>query len=397
MIGLAMVAAFALGGCSSAQHAASSHSPDASRTASVRPIPTGCPSAHDLAASLPGTGSYAAVDPSLLDNEVETPLPSGGCAYINSFVHKSSNSSSTSRDVSVFYFNLGKPGKQTRATLTAWAKTAGATGKDPDQLNLPNTFAPYEDATISLGGTKDGLSFGFKKNGPAAAWTHGQQAAIDFNVSSSAAKVLTSAGLTPTIALGPTHALEEGLSTQFSASIPATSDAGYTVIVHVKGTMQPAELTNSANEPPGQVLASFWYNVGASVTNTTPGKNAPTPLVSVFAVYPESDEVCSLDSGSAIGNGYCRIELGNFATPTISAGTTSALEQGTNAGERSTIGPLAENGAGIAQVNEPASIYAQMEVGEGTGVTNWTSTKGCNPDGNLVMIHMDGWPDVLCS
>ncbi len=123
------------------------------------PVPGGCPTSADVANAALGEpeegDGYAAVDVELLNNFLETALPTAGaCAYAELERRTASSSDATYRRIEVFYFNLGEPARPTADSLKYWANQAGAVDTsdegDGRAYELPESFSGWTGGAISL-------------------------------------------------------------------------------------------------------------------------------------------------------------------------------------------------------------------------------------------------------
>lgn len=361
------------------------------------PIPDGCPSASDFGGAFATNGNgYESVSLAALNSAVATALPDGGCGYADKDTRTSSNSSSQYRNILVWYFNLGSPGKQTRQSLGTWATSAGSTDSftaQNDVLSLPSSFSTWTGSRV--------VSFG----GPSLwqnprimpAYVQGTSAYITFALD--LAKVATLVQATQSGAtITTTNSLSLGIPVQFSASFPMQDTDGYTVQVDVTGSMQP--FTKSiADSKPGYFSLTGSAAIGSTVTNTTQGRNTQSGEVEVLAIYPSKSSVCGTYNPSLTaknGAQFCYVSLGNVVSESLPAGsnkytapTARSLSEGT----------FLESSDVLSQANSPTSIYALV----GFPSEGWTSSTGCKtvfkPAGAYTVsaVPMTGWPDILCN
>ncbi|MFE4951034.1 hypothetical protein ACFQ9V_13110 [Leifsonia sp. NPDC056665] len=388
-------------------------SPSASATPVSYPAPTGCPTGKDLGKSfLDKPDQYVAIDFKLLAGQVAKPLPDGGCAYIDGDVHTSNNSTNTYRQIAVWYFNVGSPGKQNAKELAAWAVSAGGTpavtsdaGVTPqttDQtglnFDLPESFTDWTGGTLSQ---VDGVSTKWGWNPKIIPeYTQGAQAQIEFNIYSEKADAILKASKTGTGAQDPTKMLSQGLAATFTTTVSITDQQGYTAKATINGTLQPWT-KDVANAAPGKMNPVSVAALNATVTNTTAQRNTTTPPMTVVAVYPASSAVCGSGRGGSIytRNGststYCGVDLGSLDKAALTPDGTQTLAM-PNAALR--LGSLPEAGDALTQLNTPTSIY--VFFGESMYNGDWKGDHGCQTQTESWsaqwFVSMSGWPDVIC-
>lgn len=402
-----------LAGCS----APASPTPEAEEVAPVSyPIPDGCPTGAEFGDAYVSDPEWAeALDAALINGEVTTPLPAGGCAYAVGEVGTSETSSSTYRRVIVFYFNLDEPGKLTHSELMEWGVTAGGTptaetdfdgaptGEYSDtNLTLPSEFTDWTGADV---GWVDGetSSWGWDET-VVPAHTQGANGRIEmFLYADSVAAILaaTTSGDGP---IDPTQALAQGVGASFATTVNITDlSQGYTARVELTGQLQPwtSDVTNAA---PGKFDAFGSSTVRGTQTNTTAARNTRTTGISVIAVYPLGSAACNGFNGvSVVGDdwsdsSYCAIVLGGVGAADLSPDGAQNFPAVTKVHE---LGSFDEGSAALSQLNAPVSVYA-MFGGKGNGFTgvNWDGDKGCHVQSDLAsgqwVVAMDGWPEVLC-
>jgi hypothetical protein len=393
-------------------------SPSASPT--VLPVPDGCPPEKELGQAWVEDPNWftATIDAKLLDSELKTPLPPGGCAYLYSPPGTSNNSSDKYQRVMVWYFNVNRPGRLTTADITVWAKSAGGTplkGTDPissqattdttgNDFDLPDTFSGWTKSTaVQVSG--DNSSFGWNQS-VLPAYTQGAQAKIDFALKAEKAQAIARAtvpGSTSGAGTDPTKALALGLAASFSTSAVVTNDEGYTAQLKVQGKLEP--FTKDVKDaPPGKLHAISSSTVSGTVTNTTTGRQTKTPGASVMAVYPLESAGCDGYNGISVTGAdwqkpsYCAVELGSVDGTTLAPDASQQLKE-TKAPKK--LGTFPESGNAIAELNAPISFYMKFgSMGTASAGTSWKSDKGCLSSrlygGASWNVVMDGWPDVIC-
>ncbi|MFF2842479.1 hypothetical protein [Paenarthrobacter sp. NPDC057981] len=360
----------------------------------------------------------ASIEAKLLDSELKTPLPAGGCAYLYSPPGTSNNSSEKYQRVMVWYFNVNRQGKLTTADITNWAKSAGGTplkGTDPinnqtttdttgNNFDLPDTFSGWTKSTVvQVSGDND--HFGWEQT-VLPAYTQGAQAKIDFALKADKAQAMARAsvpGSTTSAGSDPTKALTLGLAAAFSTSAVVTNDEGYTAQLKVQGKLEP--FTKDVKDaPPGKLHGISSSTVSGSVTNTTTGRQTKTPGAGVMAVYPLESAACDGYNGISVTGtdwqkpSYCAVELGSVEGTTLAPDASQSLK-GTTLPQK--LGTFPESGNAIAELNAPISFYMKFgNVGMASAGTNWKSDKGCLSSrlygGATWNVVMDGWPDVIC-
>lgn len=385
------------------------NTPTPSETFTVYPVPEGCPSAKDLGNAWGGSDLFVAIDPELLDTEVATALPKGGCAYLEGDVHTAKSSSATYRDVVVWYFNLGQPGKAVPRDISNWATSAGGTSattagsQTPENFDLPKSFTNWTGATVKQ---RDGENsrWGWDKS-VIPAHTQGAQAQIYFAIDSEKADALLRASAAGTTADDPTKALAQGLAAHFTGTVDITDDQGYTAQVTVEGRLQP--FTKDVTEArPGQFNAISSATVAGTLTNTTPQRQTQTTPVSVIALYPFGSEACGGSSNGISVKGadwqkssYCAITIGGVAEAALAPGARQDLASKPTSLK---LGTYPESGKALSQLNTPTSIYMYFGGKTRSLLTepNWHGNNGCQAQtgswGGQWFTVMTGWPDVIC-
>lgn len=397
----------ALTGCAShhSSNAASSTAPSktSSPTPTAYPIPTGCPSAAELQEATEDPSPVDPVNPTLLNDEVATPLPTGGCAYLVGAARQSDDSSDTYRNVEVWYFNIDQPGKQSTAAFEKWATSAGGTttSGEKDNWDLPESFSNWTNSAVGIAGGDTGSSWGIRPN-VIPAYTQNAEGKIGFAVSASVASALVSATAKGAAAEGPTKALPNGLAASYSTSFSMKDGQGYTADVTLKGTLEPftSDIEDSA---PGQFQPISESGASGSFTNTTAGRNTQTTDIGVMALYAQGTAPCPGQGVSVEGAdwdqpSYCGVILQGLPAASLSPGESDPV-----AGTSSKVSPgtYPQTPTVLSQFNNPVAIYAYFG-GEGTNMTDvdWTGSTGCLAQtfsiGGQWFVPMSGWPDVLC-
>lgn len=389
-----------------------------SATPTVLPVPDGCPAVKELGQAWVKDPDWftATIDAKLLDSELKTPLPAGGCAYLYSPPGTSNNSTEKYQRVMVWYFNTNRPARLTTADITTWAKSAGGTplkGTDPmnnqtttdttgNNFDLPDTFSGWTKSTVVQVSGGDS-HFGWDQS-VLPAYTQGAQAKIDFALKADKAQAMARATAQgPASGSDPTKALTLGLAAAFSTSAVVTNDEGYTAELKVQGKLEP--FTKDVKDaPPGKLHAVSSSTVSGTVANTTTGRQTKTPGAGVMAVYPLESAACDGYNGISVTGAdwqkpsYCAVELGSVEGTTLAPGASQPLKGTTQPVK---LGTFPESGNAIAEVNAPISFYMKFgNMGMASAGTNWKSEKGCRASrlygGATWNVVMDGWPDVIC-
>lgn len=421
---LAIVAMAALtAGCGQSPDSSSStqvavSSPSATPT--ELPVPDGCPPAKELGQAWVKDPDWftATINAKLLDSELKTPLPAGGCAYLYSKPGTSNNSSDQYQRVMVWYFNINRAGRLTTADITAWAKSAGGTplkGTDPissqpttdttgNDFDLPDTFSGWTKSTaVQVSG--DDSHFGWDQS-VLPAFTQGAQAKINFSVNAEKGQAMVRAtvpGSNSSAGSDPTKALTQGLTASFSTSAVVTNDEGYTVQLKVQGKLEPFA-KDVKDAPPGKLHAVSSSTVSGTATNTTTGRQTKTPGASVMAVYPLESAACDGYNGISVRgadwqkSSYCAVEIGSVESATLAPDASQPLKGATLPKK---LGTFPEAGNAIAELNAPISFYMKFGTkGTASTETSWKSDLGCLSSrlygGASWNIVMDGWPDAIC-
>lgn len=400
-------------GCGQSPEPSSAVTPSPSATATVYPVPGGCPPAKELGQAYPGKEDlFTAIDAKLLDSEVKTALPKNGCAYLYGDVGTSNNSSEKFQHVMVWYFNTNRPGQAATADISAWAKSAGGTptvNTNPGapssissrDFDLPDTFSGWMNSTVVQ---EEGAanSFPFDQS-VIPAFTQGNQSKIYFAVKAEKAQAILRASGAGAGAGDPTKALSQGLIASFSASTVVTDDQGYTAQLNVKGKLEPF-VKNVTDAPPGKLYALSNSTVAGSITNKTAGRQTKTPSASVIAVYPLGSAACANNNGISVKNAnsqkpsYCAIDLGSVEGVNLSPDASQTLKE---SAVPQKMGTFPESGDAIAQLNSPVSVYLYFGSWGATFTDiNWHGDKGCKSQRASGVgswyVAMDGWPDVVC-
>ncbi|WP_416442571.1 hypothetical protein AB3K78_09135 [Leucobacter sp. HNU] len=362
-----------------------------------------------------------ALDVNLLQGELSTPLPDGGCGYAARKTGSASNSDHTYRSVNVFYFRLGEEGRITEEQIEEWGKNAGGVlheevddTTDPPTsrvwdnfLDLPQSISGWSGGELSWVDGENAQMFFELEDGTRAIPEYTQLATARIKLPLDSELVATivaqGANTTPGAVPEPTQALSKGLSATFSNSFSITDEAGYTGTVEFSGKLQPwtSDVTDA---PPGQFEALSKASTQGVYTNTTPERRSKLPGMRVWALYPVKSAGCTGGSGISVegddwaSSSYCILSLGGTSDTDLEPGAVHTPEKRT---ADLKLGPFDENGDALAVLNMPSSIYVAFG-GSGQGSTNvdWTGDKGClvhTQNGAQWLVVMDGWPEVLCN
>lgn len=197
-------------------------------------------------------------------------------------------------------------------------------------------------------------------------------------------------------------ALGEGRSVDYSGTFETVDEDGYTLEISVSGTMTSfsSDITNS---PPGKTEAVSTVDMTGSAVNTTTGRNAPTPALSVVLLYPKGSIACNMNGVSKSGDdwqdtSFCAVRVGTFLEAEVAA--DSALDMGSFKDYPMTLSNVPDTDEALAGLNSPLAIYARFG-GEGISASsNMSSTTGCESTGYTHAawyVALDPGPDPVCS
>ncbi|MGO2141735.1 MAG: hypothetical protein ACTH30_15155 [Leucobacter sp.] len=385
------------------------------------PIPEGCPDADEFASSFMDDPSAAqALDASLLDAELEVPLPEGGCAYALHEPKQAESSEAMFWRVLVVYFRLDEPGRPSLQSFEDWGRAAGgapATFKDSStgeetvetsrhDLDLPDSFSGWTGSSVRWA-DGDGVNFVYQDDNSIPEFTQGASAKIDFGLNAEKVEAMLAQGdgTGEQAALAPHQKMSSGLATSFAMEFPIADEQGYTASVSLSGKVQPftSDITNS---PPGEFAAVAEGDFDGTVTNTTEGRRAQTPTVNVWLVYPAESSPCGENNWvsryQSNDRAHCAIALGS-----ISSGTAEpdGLISRDRSGVSLHIQGLEENSDDLLQANSPVGAYAVVENKRSVGPNGtWRPESGCLVDYRSGIatiltewaVPLPGWPNPLC-
>jgi hypothetical protein len=376
-------------------------------------IGEGCPSAADVGSAwLSFSSSLEVMDFELLQGQLASSMPPGGCAYAQKAVGKSSTSDSTYRFVTVWYFNAGEAGKTTVDEVSSWAVSVGGvaspekdfqgnfTGTFSDsRLDLPDEFSGWTGATVAW---VDGVSSTiFMVDSPIPEYTSRQSAWVKFAMDSGVVGSIAAASAEGGATHDPQAALSQGLSATFVAKFDATDKDKYTVHIEVSGSLSPF-ISYVADSLPGEFEAQSSATVRGTVTNTTDGRNMTTPSVALWALYPIGSAACTgFDGISREGDSwqdasYCIKGLGGAAGTSLTPAQEVSLPPST---VPLSYGPYSESSSALADLNAPLSVYASFGQNPGLVRSTWTAQSGClvsQGSSGVWVVAAEGWPDLLC-
>ncbi|MBM7516980.1 hypothetical protein [Nocardioides nitrophenolicus] len=297
------------------------------------PVPGGCPTSADVANAALGEpeegDGYAAVDVELLNNFLETALPTAGaCAYAELERRTASSSDATYRRIEVFYFNLGEPARPTADSLKYWANQAGAVDTsdegDGRAYELPESFSGWTGGAISL--DDDSTTWFLGDEDLIPEYTDRDNIRVTFNLNADDADAIeaNSTAERDKPSVNPAEALANGTTLLFAATFPVTDHNDYTADVTIAGSLLPftADVTNSR---PGEYAATSTGSTrGSTATNTSKGRTAVLDDIAIVAVYPLGSAACNgyNDIPKAGGDGddgsFCGIVVGGTSETTLS-------------------------------------------------------------------------------
>lgn len=403
-IGVAVVAAAMMfAGCSAPAAEPASAEEEGTNTPVTYPVPDGCPTAEDFSRAFVSDPTFARqLNAALLDAVLSDPLPAGGCGYLVNNGGNATSSGSTYERVIVFWFNMDSPNRLSTAELTEWATSIGATaGADgTSDFDLPDSLSGYTNGIVSL---VDGVtSFIFDQDSDVIPeFTQGASGRIDFYLSENLADAVTAATDAGVTTADPTTALASGLPSVSYVAFDATDPEGYTVNIALSGKLWPWA-TDVADSAPGEEQATSHSRVSGSVTNTTAARNATSPKVNLFALYPMGSAAC-MNGGvaSVVGadwqdSSYCTISLGSVSPVELSPDATQVYKAYIS---DLSFGPFPEGGSAVGELSQPLAVYAALDPITMLTTTDWTSSKGCLTNLSTTSVWAvvaDGWPDLIC-
>lgn len=391
------------------------------QAAEFHQVPEGCPTAEDVSeAFIQDSHWLEALNVNLLQGELETPLPDGGCGYAVTEVGTSSSSDNTFRRVIVLYFRLGEEGRISQEEIAEWGRQAGGvpheerdivteelTGEFSDsRLDLPQTFTGWTGAHVSWVDGELSTFFFSSEDGTRAIpeYTLYATAKVDLYLDSDRVEVIIAqgGGGSAEPVLDPTEMLPSGLTATFRGSVAVSNDDGYTGIIAVTGKLQPWA-SDITNVPPGKFEAFTDASGQVTYTNTTDGRQTLMPTTKVWALYPTNSPACPGNGGVSVeGDGwqdssFCRVSLGNTYDADLEpvAIVTAELER-----SAMRLGPLDESSDDLAILNAPIAMYVAFGTAGPLGNGNaWVGERGCyvnTQQGQHWMVVLEGWPEVLC-
>lgn len=418
----AAVAAVCLAGCTTPEPPAADEAEEAETPAAVSyPIPEGCPDADGFATSFTDVPSYAqTLDASLLDAELEVPLPEGGCAYAIYEPKQAKSSEAMFWRVLVGYFRLDEPGRPSLQSFEDWGRAAGGvpaeikdweTGEPTGEISevelaLPDSFSGWTGSSVRWA---DGefVNVANEEENTIPEFTQGASAKIDFGLNAEKVEAMLAQGdgTGEQVALAPHQKMSSGLATSFAMEFPIADEQGYTASVSLSGKVQSftSDITNS---PPGKFAAVAEGDFDGTVTNTTEGRRAQTPTVNVWLVYPAEASPCGENNWvsryQSNDRAHCAIALGS-----ISSGTAEpdGLISRDRSGVSLHIQGLEENSDDLLQANSPVGAYAVVENKRSVGPNStWRPESGCLVDYRSGIatiltewaVPLPGWPNPLC-
>lgn len=396
-------------------------------TTTTYPVPDGCPAADDLGVTTFGEyydadNKFVAIDAGLLDGEVTTDLPAGGCAYLIGGSKKSNNSDDTYRRVEVWYFNLGAPGKVSAAQMADFVSAVGGTPRSATPVDgpshapepvaggydLPDTFSGWTGGIVDgVDGDSSWLPQGRDSKIPA--FSQGSQAKIEFSIASAKADaILAASGVqgtpgsssTPSVPSDPLGAMKQGLTLHVSGTVSMTDDQGYAATADVDVRLQPfaSDVTDAA---PGKTNAVSSSVVTAKVTNTTAQRRTVAPGIRVVVVYPPGSTACVggveilVKTARSGDPKNCGIVLDNLDSVTLDPGGSQEVGGVKRALK---LGPVSESSDALTQLNLPTSVYVFLN--SPNSGTRWTGNRGCEGEyygeWDGWFVPLDGMHDALC-